>query len=309
MPAPPWIVLVNPTAGGGRGASWGVKTADELRARGEQVRVVVGRSAGDAETRARAALTAAAAGILAVGGDGMVHLGLNLAAELDRPLGIVPAGTGNDFARALGIGGLRPAQAVSALLTATDEGGVTVDAGELSNGNLFGCVLSMGFDAAVNARANRLRVPGGIPGGRARYPVAMLAELASFGALDLTLDVDGVEHHHRAMLVAVGNTPSYGGGMRICPAASLTDGAFTITVVDEISVAELLRLFPRVYRGTHVSHPRAHVYQGTSVRLVMPDRPDTVPVYADGEPVEVQGREVLARVRPGAVRVLVPSLP
>ena len=107
------------------------------------------------------------------------------------------------------------------------------------------------------------------PGGRARYPVAMLAELGAFRPVALTVTVDGTGHQHHAMLVAIGNAPSYGGGMRICPAASLTDGLFTVTVVDEMSVPQLLRLFPRVYRGTHVEHPKANVYTGRRVsRLV-----------------------------------------
>lgn len=304
LPSQPWVVVVNPTAGGGRGAVWGVKTVSELRARGEDVRVVIGTSVVDAERRARAALTKPTAGIVTVGGDGVVNLGLNLANEHDLPLGIVPAGTGNDFARAVGVAGLGVREAVAGLLSAAPTGGVTVDLGAVSGGRLFGCVLSLGFDAAVNARANTMRHPGG----RARYPLAMMRELTSFRAIGVTLEVDGVEHRHRAMLVAVGNAPSYGGGMRICPSASLADGRFSITVVDEISVPRLLRLFPRVYRGTHVDHPKAHVYQGRSVVLRVRDEPE-VPVYADGEPVDAPGGTVTATVRPGAVRVLVSALP
>jgi diacylglycerol kinase (ATP) len=306
MGGSPWVVLVNPTAGGGRGASWGVRTANELRARGERVRVVAGHTAADAERRARAEVRQPSAGLVAVGGDGLVNLAINVAAQSGVPLGIVAAGTGNDFARALGLVSRDTSAAVSTLLSASEEGGVAVDVGELTDGRLFGCVLSTGFDAAVNARANRLRFPPG----RSRYPVAMLRELAAFQPIEVHLEVDDVEHHHRAMLVAVGNTASYGGGMRICPSASVTDGLFTITVVDQISVPELLWLFPRVYRGTHVAHPRAHVYTGRSVRLrFRADGGRSVPVFADGEPVRPTGGEVAAGVRPGAVRILMPRLP
>jgi diacylglycerol kinase (ATP) len=278
----------------------------------------------------------------------MVHLGVNVAASAEVPLGIVPAGSGNDFARALGLGGLDPASAVAVIARADAVGGVLVDlgrvdlgrvdlgrvdlgrvdGGRVDGGRYFGCVLSTGFDAAVNARANRMHVPGG----RVRYPLAMLAELGAFRPLPLTVTVDGVRHDHHAMLVAIGNAPSYGGGMRICPAASLTDGLFTITVVDEMSVPELLRLFPSVYRGTHVQHPKANVYSGRRVDVARQDapgqdstgrdstgqdstgqdRPDAggtsdVPVFADGE--QVTSGSVSAAVVPHALRVLVPGLP
>jgi diacylglycerol kinase (ATP) len=302
----------------------------------------VGTSAADAEQRTAHAVAAGARALVAVGGDGMAHIGVNVAASAQVPLGIVPAGSGNDLARALGLGGLDPASAVAVMVRADAAGGVDIDLGRVDLGRIdgghdgqryFGCVLSTGFDAAVNARANRMHGPGG----RARYPVAMLAELGAFRPLPLSVTVDGERHDHHAMLVAIGNAPSYGGGMRICPAASLTDGLFTITVVDEMSVPELLRLFPRVYRGTHVQHPKANVYVGRRVHVASPDstRPDStspdstspdstspdstspdgtgpdgssdMPVFADGE--QITSGSVSASVVPHALRVLVPGLP
>ena len=218
----PWVVLVNPTAGGGRGARWGRRVVDAVRRSGADARIVVGTDAADAERRAVGIVAQGTQGLLTVGGDGAAHIGINVAVRAGVPLGVVAAGSGNDFARAVGTHALDPEDAVAAMRRADMAWGVSVDVGQLASGRYFGCVLSTGFDAAVNARANKM--PG--IGGRSRYPLAMLRELRAFRPVDLVVDVDGARHRHRSMLVAVGNSGSYGGGMRICPSASLTDGQF-----------------------------------------------------------------------------------
>lgn len=298
----PWVALVNPTAGGGRGARWARRVVDALRRNGDEVRVVIATSAVDAERRARAAVAHGCRGLVTVGGDGAAHVGINVAVPGEVPLGVVAAGSGNDFARAVGTHALNPEAAVTELLRSEAAGGVAVDLGRLATGRYFGCVLSVGFDAAVNAKANNMSRLGG----RSRYPLAMVSQLRAFRALDVIIDIDGVEEHHRCMLVAVGNARSYGGGMRICPSASLSDGQFTVTVVDEMSVAELLRLFPRVYRGTHVDHPKATVYVGKSITIT-PEPDGGSPVFADGE--QVGAGSVSAHVAPAALRVLTRALP
>ena len=110
--------------------------------------------------------------------------------------------------------------------------------------------------------------------------------------------------------VAVGNGSSYGGGMRICPSASIVDGTLDVTVVDEISVGQLLRLFPKVYAGTHMRHPQAHAYRGQSVRLEFLDGL-VPPIFADGEPMSsaLEGRSCAVSVRPRALQLLAPPLP
>ncbi len=266
------------------------------------VRVVIGTSAADAERRALAVAEQGSRGVVSVGGDGAAHIGINVAMRAGVPLGVVAAGSGNDFARAVGTHGVDPEAAVAEMCRSDTDGGVAVDVGRLASGRYFGCVLSMGFDAAVNAKANTMSRLGG----RSRYPLAMLSELRAFRPLDFTLNVDGTRHEHRGMLVAVGNTRSYGGGMRICPAASVTDGQFQVTVIDEMSVAELLRLFPRVYRGTHVDHPKATVYRGRNVEI-SPQQDTGGPVFADGE--QVGTGSVSAALVPAALRVLTRSLP
>jgi len=306
------VVIVNPTSGGGRGARWGVATVQLLKDHGLHPIVVIGADADHAARRALDAIDrlvgagTTPAGIVAVGGDGLVHLALNAALEHDLPIGVVPAGTGNDFARAVGVHASTLDAAVSTIVAAMRHGDLPrVDLGQIDGGPAFGCVLSIGFDATVNARANRFtRLRG-----RARYPIAMLVELRRFSPLDCLITVDGVQRRHRAMLIAIGNGSSYGGGMRICPSATVADEALDVTVVDEIGVAELLRLFPRVYTGRHMEHPKAHGYRGREVRVEFADGA-VPPVFADGEPMSqyLASGSLAVTVRPRAVRLLTPAL-
>jgi diacylglycerol kinase (ATP) len=154
-------------------------------------------------------------------------------------------------------------------------------------------VLSTGFDSSVNERANALpRLAGH------RYNVAIVRELASFRALDYDVVIDGVREQAPGMLVSVGNGSRYGGGMRICPAALPDDGLLDVTWLGAVSKPTFLRVFPSVFRGTHIEHPAVRTFRGRSLRIAA----DGQIAYADGErigplPVEIE-------VRPAALRVL-----
>lgn len=217
--------------------------------------------------------------LLVVGGDGMVHLAVNALAGTQVPLGIVPTGTGNDFARLFNLPA-EPRAAVGHFLKALEQprkidlGRVT---GENGSERWFAGVLSAGFDAAVNDRANRWRFPRG----RLRYPLAMLRELASFDPIRYRLVVDGEQRQADALLVAVANGRSIGGGMRIVPDAAYDDGALDLFVVSPLSRLAFLGIFPRVYAGRHTSHPAVRIERVRSVRLEAAG----VTAYADGEPV------------------------
>ncbi|MFC9114050.1 diacylglycerol kinase [Streptomyces sp. NPDC052492] len=290
-------LFVNPTAGGGRGARAARPAAAALRDAGFQVRTVTGDDPTDALSRARAAVEEGTGALIAVGGDGMANLALQAVVGTGTPFGLVAAGTGNDFARALGMPLREPAAAGRMIADALKSGRVRdIDLGRIGD-RWFGAVLASGFDSRVNDRGNRMRAPLG----RFKYDVAMVAELAAFRPLPYRITLDGGEVREvEATLVAVGNGPSYGGGMRICPGADLTDGLFDITVVGECSRATLLRVFPRVYRGTHVDHPVVTVLRAARVELVAED----VTGYADGE--LVGALPLTAHCVPGAVRVVGP---
>ncbi|MEU2751721.1 diacylglycerol kinase [Streptomyces collinus] len=290
-------LFVNPTAGRGRGAHAAQPAASALRAAGFSVRTVLGEDAADALVRVRAAVEGGTGALIAVGGDGMASLALRAVAGTRTPLGLVAVGTGNDFARALGLPVREPAAAGRMIADALKCGRIRdIDLGQVGD-RWFGTVLASGFDSRVNDRGNRMRWPTG----RLKYDLAMIAELAGFRPVPYRIRLDdGEVREVEATLVAVGNGSSYGGGMRICPGADLTDGLFDITVVGDCSRATLLRVFPRVYRGTHVGHPKVTVLRAARVEIAAED----VTGYADGEPLGPLPLSV--RCVRGGVRVVGP---
>ena len=286
------VLLVNPTAGGGRGGRVAERAQARLSERGLTVGVVQGRSAAEAGDLLRSALADTSSGlhgVVAVGGDGLVSLAVQGVARSGVPLGIIPTGTGNDIARDLGLP-LRDPEAAADLVAA----GATreVDLGRAGE-RWFAGVLGSGFDSMVNERANRMSWPLG----RSRYNVAILAELRTFRPLAYTLTLDGEVWETEAMLVAVGNTSSYGGGMRVCPGARPDDGLLDVTLLGPLPTWEFLRVFPSVYRGTHVRHRAVTVRTARRVTLVA----EGVTAYADGE--RVGELPVDIAVVPGALRV------
>ena len=285
-------VLINPRADRGRGLRVGVAATREFRTLGIAVDVLVGRSAAESDQLARAAVDRGCGALVVCGGDGIVHTALQAVAGTQVPLGVVPAGSGNDFARALGL----PLGDIGAAVAVVSAGrSVSVDLGR-AGGRWFGTVLAAGFDSRVNDRMNRMRWPRG----RTRYHAAILGELAGFRPIPFVLELDGLRRELEGMLVAIGNGSTYGGGMRICPAATLTDGLLDVTVVTAISRTKLARLFPSVYSGRHVLRPEVLTFRCESVTVSAAG----VAGYADGEFV-AQLPVTCAAVR-DAVRVLVP---
>jgi diacylglycerol kinase (ATP) len=285
-------LLVNPTSGRGAGARAGRRAADRLIGTGLTVQEVAGRDVREAADLAREAVEAGADALVVVGGDGMVHLGVQAVGGTDVPLGVIPAGTGNDFARCVGLPLGEPEAAADIV-----NSGVTrrVDLGR-SEGQWFACVVAAGFDARVNDRSNRIRWPKG----PRRYDLATFIELGVFRPIHYILDLDGEILELDAMLIAVGNTPSYGGGLLITPDASIDDGLFDVLLVAPVSKATLLRVFPKVRKGTHLSHPAISVRRARRIRIAAPD----VTAYVDGERLGPLPRTF--EVVPHALSVLTP---
>jgi diacylglycerol kinase (ATP) len=269
-------VLVGPAAGAGRARAAAGAVLGVLRAAGLTPQVLPATTRAAAEAQAAAAVAAGTAAVVAIGGDGAAHAGPQAVAGTGTPLAVVPTGAGTDLALALGVPAdpRTAAEAAAADLRAGE--GRTVDAGRTGE-RWWATVLCCGFDSAVTARADRLRRPRG----PRRYDVAILAELARLRPRELTLVLDGEPRTVAATLVAVGNTAWYGGGMRICPAAAPTDGAFDVTVVGPVSRRELVRTRPSLTAGTHVEHPAVTVHRARRVELAG-EGPTT---HADGEPV------------------------
>lgn len=294
------VVAVNPAAAFGASRGVGPETVALLRAEGHEVVSLEADSFETLRSAVEAALPGADA-LIVVGGDGMSSLGVNVVAGSTIPLGIVPAGTGNDCARGLGIPVGNTTAAVRLLLAALEHGPRTVDAGRVTQGGAstwFLGVLSAGFDATVNETANRMRWPRG----PRRYTLAMVWELLRMRPIAYRLAIDGERREVRALLAAVANGTSFGGGMLIAPEARFDDGQLDVFLVAPLSRLQFIRLFPSVFAGAHVSNPAVSIVRAARVRL----EADGAVGYADGErlgplPLDV---EVVA----GALRVLAPQL-
>ncbi|CAB4902332.1 unannotated protein [freshwater metagenome] len=286
-------LIVNPRAGKGRAADQAAVCARVLSDRGWHTRVTLCHSVSETIESARAAAEFADV-VIACGGDGTVNTVLQGVVGTSSALGVLPCGTGNDIASTLGMpkgnAELIAATLASSPIVAVDVARVTTADG---TSRWFLGVLSSGFDSNVNERANSIRWPRGT----ARYITAMLAELRTFTARPYSIIIDGDVHEGPGILVSVGNGPRYGGGMRICPSADIRDGQLDLTWLGDVSKATLLKVFPRVYAGTHVTHSRVSTLRGKQIQMAAPGQI----AYADGE--RVGPLPISIEVHPAALKV------
>jgi diacylglycerol kinase (ATP) len=283
-------LLTNPTAGKGRGAKSRDAALPRLREAGFVVRNLEGRDADEALDLARQCVSDGVESLVVCGGDGMVHIGAQAVASTDTHLGIIPAGTGNDVARYFDIPRKDPLAAADRVIASNTK---RIDLAR-SGSKYYVTVLAAGFDAIVNERANRMTWPRG----QMRYNLATLAELRTFRPLPYTLELDGLTRRLDAMLVAVGNGASFGGGLRITEGASLDDGLLDVVIIKPISKPDLVRTYPKLFKGTHVTHPQ---YEHHLVKTVTVAAPGIVS-YADGE--RFGALPLTIEAAPGALSVL-----
>lgn len=288
-------VLINPLAGHGHAPTAGRKGVARLRERGVAVTEIIGTDADHARSLAERAVAGGTDALVVVGGDGAISIGLQAVAQSGTPIGLIPAGTGNDHAREFGIPVGDPVEAADVIadgeVQESDLARIT-----LTDGTVVwaGTIIASGFDSLVTDRANRMTWPKG----PMRYNLAMLAELTQLRPLRYRIDLDDSTVKVNATLVAVGNGRSYGGGMQICPGADKTDGLLDVTVVDYGRRSRLIRLFPRVYKGTHVDLPDVQTYRTRRVRLDC----EGITAYADGD--RVGPLPVTIDAVPAALRIL-----
>ncbi|SNS26348.1 diacylglycerol kinase [Rhodococcoides kyotonense] len=264
-------VLTNPAAGNGRAPAITATVTARLRERGLDVTTIEGRTQGDALDSVKRVVRTGTDTVVVVGGDGIVNLALQAVATTSTALAVVPAGTGNDLARLLGVPQGDPVAAAD--IVARDDKR-TMDLGRAGD-RWFGTVMSSGFDSLVTERANRMRWPRG----PLRYNLAMVLELTRLHPIPYSIELDDATIDLEATLVTVGNGPTYGGGMAICPDARVDDGLLDVTVVRASSRTRLVRLSPTLYKGTHVDLPEVDTYRSKRVSLSAP----SMVAYADGE--------------------------
>jgi diacylglycerol kinase (ATP) len=294
-------LVVNPTAGGNKGAPAGENVRALLASSVHEVIELTGTTFEDARAKITAAITARQIDrLVLVGGDGMAHLGVNVCANTQVALAIVPAGTGNDSAGIFGMPMNDPSAATRLILDNLHTPKV-IDAIEINHGKGTTWALgsaSAGFDALVNARANKMTWPAG----PMKYYLAMLLELASFKAIKYRSKIDGVAKDFEAMLCVVSNSGVFGGGMLVVPEASVVDGKLDLLILNKISRFKLVKIFPSVYKGTHVTDPAVELLKASKVEIVA----DGMPIYSDGE--YVGQAPFTATVIPRSLSVIAPSL-
>ncbi|UJP10960.1 YegS/Rv2252/BmrU family lipid kinase [Microbacterium sp. KUDC0406] len=291
-------LLANPYAGKGRGRRAADAALVHLRARGAEVRTYAGRSAADTVALAAQAVHERPRVLVVVGGDGTLSGILDAVRGSSVPIALVPAGTGNDLARALGLPRHDPVAAAELALTgvprAIDVGEIRTPAGTAP----FLTVAALGFDAKVSDRTNRLRWPRG----RLRYYLALVIELARLRAMDFTLSADGEDSAQRpGTLIAVANTASYGGGMPVAAGAAPDDALLDVVHVAPLGRFRLAMLFPLLLRGRHLDRPEVSHRYASSVTVRAPG----LVVYADGE--RIGEEECTITVQPAALTVMVPG--
>ena len=267
-----WALVINPVSGQGRGTTVGTYVAGYLNQHAIDFTIVTGNSSIALSDHLRTFINKNpdCEGVIAVGGDGLMHIALQLVVPSQIPFTIIPAGTGNDFVRTLGWDLEAIDKQLNQVITTAPS---AIDLG-LVDGEWFGAILSTGFDSVVNEKANTMTWPKG----PMKYNAAIAIELPRFKPRHYEIALDDRTISTEAMLIAVANGRSYGAGMLVCPNANISDGLFDVMVLHPISKFEFMKVFPQVFAGTHISHPAVEIVRSKNVRIE-----SKAVAYSDGE--------------------------
>ena len=267
-----WALVINPVSGQGRGTTIGTYVAGYLNQHKVEFTIVTGNSSVALSDHLKTFIlkNPDCNGVIAVGGDGLLHIVLQIVVPAQIPFTVIPAGTGNDFVRTLGWDLVEVDVQLNRVTTTPP---TPIDLG-LVDGEWFGAILSTGFDSIVNEKANTMQWPKG----PMKYNAAIAIELPRFVPRHYEITLDDRTISTEAMLIAVANGRSYGAGMLVCPNANIGDGLFDVMVLHPVSKLEFIKVFPRVFAGTHVSHPAVEIVRSKNVTIE-----SNAIAYADGE--------------------------
>ena len=267
-----WALVINPVSGQGKGATVGTYVAGFLNQHKVAFTIVTGNSSDSLTRNLQRFIDKSpdCEGVIAVGGDGLMHVILQVVVPSHIPFALIPAGTGNDFLRTLGWDLYSIDEQLMRVITTDPQ---SIDLG-LVDGEWFGAILSTGFDSVVNEKANSMNWPRG----PMKYNAAIALEFPRFKPHRYVVTTDTRTIATDAMLIAVANGRSYGGGMLVCPNADITDGLFDVMVLHPVTKLEFMKVFPRVFTGDHLSHPAVEVVRSKYVQIE-----SKAVAYADGE--------------------------
>jgi diacylglycerol kinase (ATP) len=299
------VFLVNPASGNGATGKRWPELQRQAADFGLAGHVELSARPGGLAELARSAADEGAELVVAVGGDGTVHEVANgLMRAQRRPLpelGILARGTGDDFVRALGI----PTADIDALTVLRDGRARDLDVGRVTYRTAAGAeaqsyFVSMAGVGMSGAVARRLNTTSKRLGGKVAGLVATFAVFSRWRNVDLRVTVGGEQRDGRMEDVLVGNTEFHNGGMRLCPGARPDDGAFDVLLIGDLTKADLVRVLPKLYKGTHLPHPKAELLRGATVSV---ESSTPLPIELDGE--QPGTTPVRFEVVPGELRVRV----
>ena len=249
-----WAIAINPTSGHGKGAVRAEQVIRYFDSKKFPYQVFSSYSALKLKGELEAFLDIQQCeGVVCVGGDGLAHLVLQIVVPRSIPFALIPAGTGNDIARALG---WSLEDSTKYLDHITTNQASVIDLGNVDS-EWFAAILSTGFDSVVNEKANSMRWPRG----QQRYNLAIALELPRFTPIEYQITTDTRTFTTKAMLIAIANGRSYGGGMLVCPHAKLDDGLFDVMILKPVSKLEFIKVFPKVFSGSHITHPAVEIFR------------------------------------------------
>lgn len=280
-------VITNPTSGSGRGRAWGTEALTLLASRGHQI-VDLNRGSWAGSYEAAMKVRRSLDALVVVGGDGMVHLGIQVCAERKLPLGIIAAGSGNDAAMTLKL----PIHDIAASVARIEEGlagqVAMVDLGKVSGRHIelpaapryFIAVLSAGVDAAIASYARQLTFPRG----PLKYKFATLRVVPSYKPYGVEVTADGQRWSQQCTLVAVANSPVFGGGLIVSPESRVDDGVLELVITEPLGRLEIAKIFPKLSDGSILNEPKVRVIRAKKITISQASGGAQLPpAFGDGE--------------------------
>ncbi len=289
------FIIANPTAGTQNAPHIAVNILNCLRKNGADAELVLSQKPKDA-IRIAKELEHPQCAIVACGGDGTVQEVISGIKNPDTPVGIIPSGRCNDFARTIGIHKLRsPSKLAEILITGKTK---LFDYGEV-NGKKFLTVATLGFDSEVSRFVENHKL---ILKGTAAYLYGVIKVLLNYKPIEIKLKSDDETFEGKILLCATANTPFYGGAMKIAPQASPDDGFLHICIVKNVSPLTVIRMLLRVFKGTHITHPAVKMVKTKSVEIETAG--STNWICADGESLTQTPCKI--SIMPKSVRIICP---
>jgi len=267
------LIFINPASAGGKAIASREEISSELDSLGVEYTIHITTSVEDLVSTTKKKLDSDFLNFVAVGGDGTLHHMVNVLAGSNKNLGIIPMGSGNDIASNLGI----PYDIKKCCKIIKQQNVKQLDLGLINDSSYYLCIAGSGFDSEVNDLANNTKYP---IKGPSKYTYSVYKTLLTFHSKEFTVTCNGSKRKIYGMMIASANLPSYGGGMKIAPDASSTDGLLDVCIIKKMSKMHFIKVFPKVFEGKHTDDPNVEIFRTKEMKL---ESNYKFSVFADGE--------------------------